>query len=638
MFYRYALLVFGALAMFATPIQIAAHEGHEHAEKPKTTSDVQNTGLLLPPMEGPKPWSPQPALDDPQRFSIAIMTDRTGGHRPGIWMQAVERINWLRPDFVVSVGDLIEGYSQDRNVIEEQWKEFLGFIEQMEMKFFFVPGNHDVTNPTMHEIWREKFGREWYSFDYRGVHFVCLCSEDPQSKLGEAQLQWLREDLDASKDARWTFLFLHKPLWVYAEAELSAGNPDPTNWKLAEKMLVDRPHTVFAGHVHNYVQYERNGQQYYSLATTGGGSRLRGLPYGEFDHITWLTMESDGPRVANLLLEGIQPANVVTETEGMRFNQFLESVRLQVDPIFVSDNDLQQGKIRLRLRNDYDKPVIIKAQIAGLPLVGLDLQEEKIQIEAKAGEAWEQVVNFQFKEPIDLERFSATTLYASALSVEPNPIQAEWSIPVIIDRQYEIGKATIKIDGRFDDWSGAEWWSTSENPTLAGASENWKGPADGSLKIATQYDESRVYFAAKVADESIVEGDQLVVAIDPRVLLRRLSRNQLDEATIAIIVEPPGEGLGNGDGYSICKALPYNRPEPKPGFEAMGRRVEGGYELEFSVPIDNVHSAQTSEWNSIQLGARLSDVDLADESPVEVLWHASPNLFENREYAHVIRK
>lgn len=45
--------------------------------------------------------------------------------------------------------------------------------------------------------------------------------------------------------------------------------------------------------------------RYYSLATTGGGSKLRGTAYGEFDHVAWVTMKKTGPVVANLLLDGI---------------------------------------------------------------------------------------------------------------------------------------------------------------------------------------------------------------------------------------------------------------------------------------------------------------------------------------------
>jgi len=58
---------------------------------------------VLPVLDGGKPWSDKPILDDPMRFNIAIMTDHTGGHRPGIWMTAVRLLNLLRPTFVMSI-------------------------------------------------------------------------------------------------------------------------------------------------------------------------------------------------------------------------------------------------------------------------------------------------------------------------------------------------------------------------------------------------------------------------------------------------------------------------------------------------------------------------------------------------------
>ena len=48
----------------------------------------------------------------------------------------------------------------------------------------------------------------------------------------------------------------------------------------------------------------------YQLATTGGGSKLRGLRYGEFDHLAWVTMKKDGPVIANVLLDGVYPEDL----------------------------------------------------------------------------------------------------------------------------------------------------------------------------------------------------------------------------------------------------------------------------------------------------------------------------------------
>ena len=44
----------------------------------------------------------------------------------------------------------------------------------------------------MGEVWRKQFGKDTYSFDHKGVHFIVLDNvTDPGAKLGDAQLAWL---------------------------------------------------------------------------------------------------------------------------------------------------------------------------------------------------------------------------------------------------------------------------------------------------------------------------------------------------------------------------------------------------------------------------------------------------------------
>lgn len=626
----------GCLSAWLVLVAIAtvpAMADGEPAEYPDSESDngTLGTGLILPDIEGPKPWSNKPALTDPNRFSIAIMTDRTGGHRPGIWMKAVERINWLRPDFVVSVGDLIEGYTEDVVEIERQWSEFLGFIDQMEMKFFFVPGNHDVTNPKMHEIWREKFGREWYSFDYMGVHFVCLNSEDPVGRIGDEQLKWLEQDLLQNSSARWTLLFFHKPLWVYSERELLAGNPDSSNWSKVSEMLGDRPYTVFAGHVHHYVQYQRHGRQLYTLATTGGGSQLRGVPYGEFDHIAWLTMEKDGPRVANLMLDGILPASVVTEQSIERFRNFLQATQIVIEPILITDEEIQTGEIRIGLQNDLDLPVTLSGKIEGLPLVGLSMESQSIELRAEAGQGTQKVVRFEMKQAVDLQRFRATSMLAKIATDSDNPLRAEWTIPVIIDKQYEISPQTIAVDGDLMDWSDL-WWSTGDKPELSGAVGQWNGSADCSYDVAMRYDDSLVYCAAKVKDDQVMSGDKVMFVIDPRLQLTRLQTTSLGRETLTASISAP-----QSSDWSDCEATDF-RGRPARQVRAMGRRTSSGYEIELAMPLDRVVELQGADWPSIQAGVRVTDIDGTQDELLEVLWRTGPDARDNRRLAHLIRR
>jgi hypothetical protein len=260
-------------------------------------------------VESKNPWTSLKLNNQPGNFQFAIVTDRTGGHRPGVFPEAVRKLNLMQPEFVISVGDLIEGYSEDSAQWALEWAEFQGKVLKLQMPFFYVPGNHDLSNPLMAENWKRKFGRTYYEFRYHDVLFVALNSEDPPDskplRFGPEQQKWLVDVLARNPDVRWTFLFMHKPPWYFADAD-----PEETGWNGIERAMGDRKFTAFAGHVHNYARFSRNGHDYIMLATTGGASKLRGKSEGEFDQIVWVTMKDSEPVIANVLLDGIEDKNV----------------------------------------------------------------------------------------------------------------------------------------------------------------------------------------------------------------------------------------------------------------------------------------------------------------------------------------
>jgi hypothetical protein len=256
--------------------------------------------------EDRNPWTHLRLNNNPTEFRFLLVSDRTGGHRPRVFSEAVEQINLLQPEFVLSVGDLIEGYTQDAKDLAGQWKEFQSYVCKLQMPFFYVVGNHDITNPFMEKDWKERFGRRYYHFVYRDVLFLMLCTEDPPrvgGKISPEQVKFVEKALKDNPSARWTIVCLHRPMWAN-------GNLDKNGWLDVEKALAGRPYTVFCGHEHTYQKYERNGRNYYQLATTGGGSRMRGVRYGEFDHVVWVTMKKTGPVLANVLLDGVYPEDL----------------------------------------------------------------------------------------------------------------------------------------------------------------------------------------------------------------------------------------------------------------------------------------------------------------------------------------
>ena len=92
----------------------------------------------------PHPWTHLHFDNDPAQFHFAIVGDRTGRHRDGVFEKGLAKLNLLRPDFVMSVGDLIEGYTKDEAEIDQEWDEIQRFTSRLDAPFFYVPGNHDL--------------------------------------------------------------------------------------------------------------------------------------------------------------------------------------------------------------------------------------------------------------------------------------------------------------------------------------------------------------------------------------------------------------------------------------------------------------------------------------------------------------
>jgi hypothetical protein len=300
-----------------------------------------------------KPWTDRAFQNSEDWFQFAIVSDRTGGHRAGVFGDALGKLNQLHPEFVMSVGDLIEGYTKDMDILDEQWEEFDSILLHLQMRFFALPGNHDISNEVMRNLWLERYGRSYYHFKYKDVLFIAMDTNDGDGVMfSEDQINYVKEALAENEDVRWTLLFMHHPIWNFS---------DYNGFAEIEEALVDRPYTVFAGHTHRYFKSVRQDRNYYVLATTGGGTRLRGPRVGEFDHVTWVTMTDQGPELVHLQLSGIIDGDVLspeTAPLAMALNNAarLECISLKGD----------SGSDRLLLRIDNTLPESYQMESSGL--------------------------------------------------------------------------------------------------------------------------------------------------------------------------------------------------------------------------------------------------------------------------------
>ena len=469
-------------------LALAALASAESADRPRITVEQVN------------PWTHLDLRNDPGHFQFAIVADRTGGHREGVFADAVGKLNLLQPEFVMSVGDLIEGYTEDRETLDAEWDEFDGFVDALDMPFFYLPGNHDISNEVMAEVWAERLGRAWYSFVYRGVLFVCLNSEDGEpSRVGAEQRDWLAGVLGDHRDVRWTLVFVHKPLWNYADD----GQLRDTGWAEVEELLRGRRHTVFAGHFHRYTRHVRNDSRYIVLATTGGGSSLAGPLYGQFDHVVWVTMTGDGPRIANLMLDGIWDEEIRTEEMARLVDPLIRGRAVALEPIMGRSKHFAGGVTSVRLTNDGDVPLRISARFAAHALLAPSPASFDRELPPNSVERIELEISTEGERAVD-------DLSPLQLEWQAEYVQDELEIPavegraaLVVSRIYELPRRTTAppvVDGDLSDWDQLAF-HVPEPAEIDVDADSWTGPGDCSWRFGVEYDDDNLYVAVDVTDE-----------------------------------------------------------------------------------------------------------------------------------------
>lgn len=298
------------------------------------------------------PWTKRPFENNPDNFQFAIVSDRTGGHRDGVFEKAVEKLNKLHPEFVMCVGDLIEGYTKDQKEIDRQWAEWDNILGKLKMRFFALPGNHDVTNEVMRKVWMERYGKAWYHFVYKNVLFIAMDSNDGNGlSISRSQIDYVKKAIADNPKVRWTMLYMHHPVWNYK---------DFNGFSEIETVLQSRPYTVVAGHNHQYLKTQRNNRNYYILASTGGGSQLRGPRFQEFDHVTWVTFTDEGPELVNLALSGIHNDDLVDDAGLAKAKSMLDAVNFKPQLLKI---DERRAQVLLSIHNSGKDTLSFNSQL-----------------------------------------------------------------------------------------------------------------------------------------------------------------------------------------------------------------------------------------------------------------------------------
>jgi 3',5'-cyclic AMP phosphodiesterase CpdA len=225
------------------------------------------------------------------QISDTHLRDKHAPHAATNLKQAVEMVNERHPDAVVLSGDIGEN--------PQAWEQARSILKKLKSPLYYAPGNHDVHSADV-ERYRSVFGKDYYTFDVKGVTFVVLDSQllgnfdtydakqprplPPQTEdESERMLSWLADlrgsdrDDSAGKGKRTVIGIQHipvfrdgsfpdpKPYWV-------VNDPHRSNeMKLLHQLGVRH---MLVGHWHNGRVFEKEGITWHVAPSTSW------LPWG----------------------------------------------------------------------------------------------------------------------------------------------------------------------------------------------------------------------------------------------------------------------------------------------------------------------------------------------------------------------
>jgi predicted phosphodiesterase len=369
--------------------------------------------------------------------------------------------------------------------LSQQWLEYKKIVANLSMPLYLIPGNHDITFDAALPVYLKQAGKPYYSFNFRGLHFVALDASrwETADAMPKEQVEWLIQDLKKNKNAKRTFVFFHKPFFLDAALKQV---PD-TLQRIFQNLGVD---AVFCGHTHAYVSGEINGVRYTNVGSSGGAA-IPG-PTGLQYHFTWVTVDRDGIHIAPVKMGSVLAweeftleqslATMRIDSRGVTFlNPCLLDQRLRIKDSLLTvkltnihETEAMADTIRWTVPKNWS--VFPAGDVVSIPAMGSADYVFKIK---NAGGLY------------PLPSFAVRFPYAAGKTYRVN-----WALPIARAADCARAEKSPVIDGKLDD----ACWSVPVSRFF-----NWDGGPmqTDSAWFYFAYDEGNLYLAARCQDRDI---------------------------------------------------------------------------------------------------------------------------------------
>ncbi len=234
-----------------------------------------------------------------QPLRVAVISDLNGDYGSTRYEAtvdgAISRILALKPDLVISTGDMVAGQRRPhltRTEVEQMWNAFHTHVSEplraAGIPLAITPGNHDASAYDGFDLERTIFSEQWlprrpavrfiddtaypfhYAFSYGDILFISL-DATTIGRLPETGMAWLRQLLARHGPGyQRRVVFSHLPLWPFARGREREFIGDPGLQVLLEEAGVE---LYLSGHHHTFYPGVSGKITFVSQACLGAGPR-----------------------------------------------------------------------------------------------------------------------------------------------------------------------------------------------------------------------------------------------------------------------------------------------------------------------------------------------------------------------------
>jgi len=535
-------------------------------------------------------------------FRFAVVGDRTGSHVPGIFPEIIDEVKLLDPDFVMCVGDLIEGYTDDTMRIHAEWDTILDIVGTLSCPFYFVAGNHDIDNEIDRTLYEKRTGfKRYYSFTYKNSHFIILDNTmtywTPPQDIDEEQIEWLRKNLEKNKKSNNIFVFYHIPTYLYA---LRDNTPDIL-MEIFEEYGVD---IVFTGHHHEYSYISQNNTEYINVGSSGGGMSTNDFARGHFYHYLMVTVGEEKNNIAVIKKGNVFLRNVVTANDLLLVSRADEDA-VTLTPCIIREESKKSSQYIIATIDNFGTDSIVQTLKWNFDPNYYTISPEAIDLAIGPDEQREYKFNITFNSGSDIFPIPQFTL---AYPFTPGKVCTLRNYPQIT-RLATVRKVTSApvIDGNLSD----KVWRKPAITNLG----NWDGSSSSPVEKIEMYfchDDDNVYIAARCFESdfsamttSATEHDGATYLDDNLWLF--FDSNFDKETYYQAIINSKGivfDRLCSLIAEESTKDLAWNGP-----WEVASGREDNAWILEIKIPKQELKPFNEKQWgfNFRRLQPRLND-------------------------------